>query len=372
MLVAVGAVVALTSAAWAQDSTIFYDIRDHYNLAGDPVQDILSPTYPFTNGQVDGVGAFYAGGPGDGMILRLNPECANGWHDDEIALPDSGFVRYPNFDLDTDLNTGALFLYMDVNDVPGDGDCIASIGIDQNVTMFTPQWGDSGRNPIGSILYSWDPAYFNDVTNAGVEDGGSDGGDPPSWIGAKAVKVPVEDPGGGPVYACGDDGLPQDPDTSPYKLGRLDVTGGPRDTSANTAEHHLENSTYDLHLSVNNLLITRVFSSGGDAVEMVSFGYDPATGLPETAVSGSVEGNPGGEPDAVIQIHMKNDSNADGQITFSDIAVPPYGIVPVLNLGAVTTIAQRIAYTHDCSNDRKVDFSDIAGFVSALNNGGGC
>ncbi len=367
MLVALGAVVALTSAAWAQDSVMWYDIRPNEVDATYPDKDIAIPTYPFTNGQESGDAALNGGGQGAGSVLRIHPTCLNTWHTDEGAFPAAGFQRWPNYDGDNDASTGSLYLYIDVNDVAGDGDCIASIGVDMGLTETNVQIGGVGSNRLASIDYSWDVAYFNDVTNAGTQAGGSDAGDPPSWLGAKAVKVPVVD-SGGPSYAIGADGLGA---PGLYRIGQLDVVGGLRNNPAGTPGEHLANSTYSVHLSVNNLLITRVFSSGGDASESVSFGYD-AAGSPELpAVDGSVETSTSTLADANIQVHMKSDSNADGKVTAGDIAVAPYGFVTVLNTGTIED--QRTIYTHDAGHDRKITASDIFPFVQTLQVGSaGC
>jgi hypothetical protein len=293
-LLVAACVFAGPSAVWAADSNYWFDIRDNTSAS----QNITTgtPVIPFGNGQEVGQNAFNAGGRGDGQVLRLNPTVSNNYH-----LRNA----YPNFDNDNNLATGDLQLFVDVtDDVSGTGDVISSIGVNFNIAPLAP--GNGSANKIAQIQWTWLAANWGG-TNAGTAPGASNGQVPPSWIGAKAVKVPVNssavyDTTGGLV-----------PSATPYRLGNLRVTAGPRTAGAAS---HTANSTYGVNLSVNDLLITRVFQTGGDATEMVSFGYVGAN--LDTAVSGSTVGATSTTADAVIKIAMKADNNGNGTVTGID------------------------------------------------------
>lgn len=291
-LVAVGVVGAYAAAASAQ-LNLWFDIRD--NSAAQPITAAAgTPVIPFMNGQTIPEAAFNSGRAGDGQILRLNPVVSNNFHMRNA---------YPNFDNDANLATGNLHLFGTVlDDASGTGDVISSIGVDFNIANA----GAGGANTIASVAWTWDTANWQG-TNAGVNNGASNGSNPPSWLGAKAVKVPVN------ASAQYDTTGGLTPRAEPYHLGSLRVTAGNR-TAAATG--HAANSTFNLKMSVNDLLITRVFQTGGDAVEMVSFGY--VSGSPEAAVSGSQVGNTSTTPDAVIIVQLKADNNGNGGISGID------------------------------------------------------
>jgi len=282
--------MVLGTVALAQDSVIWLDVRDN---SGATYQSITTPVVPFTNGQGIGESAFNAGGRGDGQILRLNPTVSNNFH-----------IRnaWPNFDGDGNLATGKLHIFMDVADKPAvTGDMISSVGFNINIADNAA----GGRNRIATIDYAWNAALFAEA-NAGKVNGAIVPGNPPSWAGAKAVKVPVV---AGPVYNTTNGLVPG----GPYRLGALTVTAGPRTAGATG---HAANSTFKVNLAVNNLLITRVGSAGTPGDEMVSFGYVGAT--PDTPVNGSTVGATSTAPDALIVIQMKADNNGNGTVTGVD------------------------------------------------------
>lgn len=341
-LTAVGAFVAYAAAASAQsNSVLWFDVRD--GSAG--AQSITTPVFPFTNGQDIGQSAFNSGGAGDGQVLRITPVHGDNTHLTGMGLPDP----YPNFDADGNTATANLQLYMTVNDdLSGTGDVISSIGVDFNLTNA----GAGGGNPLGSLSWEWDATNWQG-TNAGINNGASDGGNPPSWLGAKAVKVPVNasaqyDTTGGLVPAA-----------TPYHLGALQVTGGQRNCSFTSGSPtHAANSTFNVNMSVNDLLITRVFQSGGDASETVSFGY--ANGVPEAGVNGSQVGaGATGAPDAVIQVVSKSDASLDGRVLNNDLQ-------GFLNARTASTGAKQMEiFLHDYTNDRRVLNNDLQGFLNS-------
>ncbi len=352
VLVVLSVVAALSTAAVAQtpDSVLWFDIRD--NSAG--LRDITgTPAQPFTNGQehlVPATNLALPGGPGDGQILRINPDCTN---DYEIDSSVGNFTRYPDLDGDGDLKTASLWLYMDVNvnSPAGTNEVISSIGLDMDIELAGGGVPVSGE--IASINYAWTGTGFSD-SNAGFAHGATTATNPPDWEDAKAVKVPVIT---GPLYAVGTGLTPG----GPYQIGRLDVVGGARGALPNPT--HAADSTYELHLVVDSLLITRVFETGGDTQEDVSFGY--AAGLPETpTVNGSSAGASSTAPDAIIKVRVKGDSNGDGAVDGADIGAGPNSFKDVI--GYLLPLAQEKVYLHDFDNTQAVDGGDIGGFKTAL------
>jgi hypothetical protein len=336
------AIVAGFAMTVSAQSTIFLDVRN--NGAG--IQSISTPLFPFTNGQDGSEVATNGGGAGDGQVLRLNPTVSNNFH----THPTFG-RSWPNLDGDNNLSTGSLHAFMAVSeDLSGTGDVISSVGVDFNVTENLPD----DANRIASLSWAWDAANWAG-TNAGINNGASNGANPPSWLGAKAVKVPVNasaqyDTAGGLV-----------PSATPYHLGELRVTAGPRTPSVPGLNNHRNRSTFNVRMSVNDLLITRVFQTGGDATEMVSFGY--SAGSPETAVSGSQVGATSTAPDGVVVIQMKGDASGDGAVLGGDIG----GFAPAFNAGTALKQSQAFIWNGDPGASPQVLGSDIGIFAPAFN-----
>lgn len=345
------AVTGLTVVAKAApETTLFFDIRD--NSAGQ--QSITTPALPFTVGQGDQPNDGLAGTPaapsgggmGCGQVLRLAPVTTTNAH--STGNPGS----YPNFDADNNASTGALWLYADVGDdagAVGTGDVISSIGVDIGITApATP------RNQIASSFFSWqisDPSApvnfgFSPAVPAPVAIGGS--------TSVKYVKVPVD---GGSMYATAGGLTP----SAMYRIARLDVTAATRDCAFG-AGHAATGSTYNVFLSVNNLLITRTFSNVvADAEERVSFGY--FGGAVDADVSGNTVGGAGNR-DAIIQVRVKGDNNGTGNVNFQDLP----GLTAAQNATlAGTPLTQVQRYLFDRNNNGAVNFQDLPQFSSWQN-----
>jgi hypothetical protein len=375
MILACGIVAGLAASSMAQDSSIFYDTRDNVTSAGSGIggQLIGTPANPYLQGQNPvagggnsadrfGVAAVNAGGRGAGGVLRLAPVATTNSHLN---------VAWPNYDTDTNGSTGNLWLYLNVqDDASGTGDVISSIGLDHNVTNG-PNFGLAARNSIASIAFTMDngasvaaqaggsPA----VPWNGVVNGASNLATPPSVIGSKAVRVPVTT---GPAYAASL-GIQPVP-ASLYRLGQLRVTAGARNCTQRSANLHVDNSTYSLKASVNNLLCTRVFQSGGDAVENISMGYDPFVangtfGTLDASVSGSVMGT-SAAPDAAMQIRLHGDFSGDGNVTGADLA----GFNAAINANLAGTLKVSQTFLGDFNNNRTITGADLAGMNSAITN----
>lgn len=322
------AVVALTisSTGLAQDSTLFFDIRD--NTSANQLIDF--PTYPYT------VGALNLGKAGDAQTLYISPDYSDSW---ETQYP----TGWPNNDADGNNSTGKIWLYMDVNLAAGGGTgVISSVGLDMPITApVTP------KNPLGSLAFAWDAG----IGWSGSSDGTSD---VTGVVGAKAVKVPVsQTPPADPVFDATGGLVP----TARYRVGALSIVGGAR--VGGFGAGYEAASTYTLKLTVNGLLITRVFNGAvPDTTEDVAFGY--AAGIPEAPyVDGSVSGGSSALPDATIVVNAKGDFNGDGRCTVLDNS----SYVTARNAGTAGA-TQRQVFMGDTSGDRRVTVLDNSGFTA--------
>jgi len=388
LILSLVAVACIATTTFGQ-SAMWFDVRDNTNTAaagGAQGQFIAGTTpggglqQPYTNGQdvaggggnsADrfGTAAINGGARGAGAVLRLNPVQAGGNH--AILNPNgagSGFPNYPVAPAAADNNaaTGALYVYMDVaDDVSGTGDVISSIGVDTLITpgplntvarssvagtaMTVYNDGTVAAQAGGSPAVPWNASPVNGVgTAAGV-------------TGTKMVRVPVA---AGPVY---DVTLGIQPNANPYRIARMDVVAGTRNCTGRTANAHVDNSTWTVKLSVNNLLCTRVFASGGDAVEDCSWGYDPyvadaAFGTLDVAINGSTSGATSANPDAAIQMRLRGDFNGDGNVT----AIDQTGLNAAIGASVTSSAKVRQMYLGDFNNNRTITAIDQAGFNKAI------
>lgn len=338
IVLAAGIVASLSTYASAQ-TNFFFDIRNNTGVSPNG-QPITAPLPPFTVGQGfnttssppwpnDGVAG---GGKGNGQILRLMPKLSNGLHSDPTS---PGFGNsWPNFDGDGNCSTGDLNLFADVGaDDAGTAGVISSVGIDAAITA------PGSRYAIESTNWAW---TLNDATvpvNYGFAPGTPSGpGGQLGFSGAKYVKVPVS---GASIYATAG-GLTQNTLTM---LGRLRVTAGFRNqvaTGCTPNAAHATGSTFSVSLTMNNLLITRTYSTVATPAltdEIVSFGY--TGGAPDATFNGST-GPTVGVADATIQVRMKADANGDGRATAPDLGT----LSPLVNAPA-NTISQGQRYLWD-------------------------
>jgi hypothetical protein len=124
------------------------------------------------------------------------------------------------------------------------------------------------------------------------------------------------------------------------------------------------NGEYGVKLSVNGLLITRVFDDTGPfPAEAIAFGYDGA-GSPDPADGdGSTMGATSVIDDATIIIQMKGDFNNDGACTSADADAGSYGFVWMGGQAGAGNMRQRGSYLGDFSNDGGVTSADNPGFA---------
>lgn len=346
-MLALALVFGLTSSAWAQ-THFWFDIRDNTDTSGGKSknyylqQDITGGNVitPFINGQGGSFpgGPYMAGAEGDGAVLRIGPTHVDGFETSQANH------AYPDFDNDQNLSTGDLWLYAYVDTKVNASDVISSIGVDFNLA---PELGSvpGSKNQVGSLGYAWEGLWAD--TNAGTAAGYSDLSTPPNWLNAKAVKVPVS--GATPAFDTTNAIVPS---ADPYRLGKLSVTAGARDTG--TGKNHALQSTYAVRLGINELLITRVNTTDpGD--ETVSFGY--VSGAYDTTTYNGSDDSADFSlhaADAYIHIIMKWDYNGDGLVNSVDLG--SYGGAASAGGGVAD---QRTMYCFDCTGDRVINATDL-------------
>jgi hypothetical protein len=334
--------MVVASSAMAQ-SVIWMDARPNNAASGiNTITGTLGAVNPYAIDNVNG------GRKGAGQIVRIEPKHADGW---ETANP----TAFPNHDGDGDRSTGDLWIYMDVNDdLSGTDDVISSLGLDAQVTKL----GTLARNTIAATTLSIinDNTVFNSITPAGASPWNNKIDGTPSGLnvnGAKAVRVPVE---AGPTYNAALGITPRASGLTdiPYRVGKMTVVSGPRNCSF---PNNLANSTYEIRLKANNLLITRVFNGAGDADEQINYGYDGA-GAPEgPAISGNDTVSVSSVADCVVQVRMKGDFTGDGRVTGADTGTSS---PQVAYLGAVFDASDNLeqAYSGDFTGDNRVTGAD--------------
>lgn len=364
ILMSTAVVAMFASVSLGQESVIWMDARP--NNAASGINSITGGSLgtQFNNPYIQS--GINAGRRGAGQIVRMEGKRNLNRHLTLISPPNG--PTFPNHDGDSDTSTASLWVYMDVNDDPdGTGDVIASLGLDLGLTPVVP--GDL-RTRINSINFQLanDGTVRNSITGGqplvwdDKVDGAVVAGDPPSWAGAKAVRVPVE---AGPTYnaALGITPRPSGATDIPYRVGRLDIVAGSRNCVGgglvDGLPAHALKSSYNVHLKVNNLLVARVFETGGDnpPVEQISFGYNGAT--PELpTVSGSQAGAVSALPDTVIEIRVKGDYNGDGQVSTADNSAHTAAV-------AAAADSHLQVYAGDFNNSNTTTSADSAAFLAA-------
>ncbi|MBE7505124.1 MAG: hypothetical protein HS101_02440 [Planctomycetia bacterium] len=350
--------MVFASTAMAQ-SVIWCDVRAN-SIATNPgtnanlnaITGGLGGNQPFLFDNVNG------GRKGGGQTLYLEPVRVAGvgaLHTDfPTAFPNAvGINTLNGLGMDGDRSDGDIWVYMDVNDdASGTGDVISSLGLDVVVTPpATP------RNTMTATFEMMnDGSVFNQVTPAGSGPWNSKIDTFNAGGANKAVRVPVE---AGPTYnaALGIQPRPSGLTDMPYRVGRIGVQAGTFGCVGRTATYRAQ-STYEIRLKANNLLVTRVFNGAGDAVEMINYGYD-AAGAPEgPAISGNDTVSVSALADATVVIDIKGDFTGDGRVTSADAG-------PMGAAAADTTDNQFQAFFGDFSGDSRVTSADIGGFVTA-------
>jgi hypothetical protein len=365
VLVACSVVLGLSSAVWAQTSHFWFDIRDNTGASStkDKViwqnQDITGGglVRPFTNGHGDDwitMGTYNGGGKGDGQIMYIAPQHTSGYHQ-SLHNYANGIRPYPDFDLDGDVSTNYLWLYLDVDQKTNPTEVISSIGLDFEITGATSIWGKAApKSEIESIEWMWEPLWED--TNAGKAMGLSGATGIVEWGDARAVKVPVA---GSPPAFNTTNALTPNAANSPYRLGKLKVQAGFRNCAF--GKNYVADSTWELNMYVDDLLITRVDdpANGDPGDESCSFGY--VSGLPSTtAVDGSTAGA-GGWSQIYIQVRQKWDGEGKGEPGNGALAE----FINAKNAG--TGLTQWQCFVFDSDGNRKIDNGDLTGLIAGKN-----
>lgn len=374
-LLAVAIVASLSGTVLAQESVVYFDIRDGVTGAGTyGSQLITAPKRPWTFGDGDALlptpGIINGGGAGSGQVLRLSPTNSSGMQNNNAYGAAPLNDAWPNYDQDGLLSTGNLWLYMRVNGnsdtTPGVNDCISSLGIHLDGAQI--QAGQ--RNQLSALSFQLFNSGVTGVPSGSPWNNKIDGVvgtlNPPSWTGAKAARVPVNT---GPVYQAN---LGMTVSATPYRIGQLRATAGLRNcliTTPPNTNAHVKKSSFTIKIRNNNILTTRVFQSGGDAspAEQVAYGYTAAAPGGELAnASGSVENATSATADATIQIRLKGDFNGDGSTDGTD--TPDY----LTALGVSPNHTVLTNYLFDFNHDRNIDPLDTAGYLNALGLSSSC
>ena len=349
--------MVFASTAMAQ-SVIWCDVRAN-SIATNPgtnanlnaITGGLGANQPFVFDNVNG------GRKGGGQTLYLEPVRIAGvgaLHTDfPTAFPNAvGINTLNGLGMDGDRSDGDIWVYMDVNDdLSGTGDVISSLGLDVVVTPpATP------RNTMTATFEMLnDGSVFNQVTPAGSGPWNSKIDTFNAGGANKAVRVPVE---AGPTYnaALGIEPRASGLTDMPYRVGRIGVQAGIQNCTKGVG--YRNNSTYEIRLKANNLLVTRVFNGAGDADEQINYGYDLA-GAPEgPAISGNDTVSMSSLADATVVIDIKGDFNGDGRINSGDLSQFTTAV-------ADSSDNQFQAYFGDFSGDSRVTSGDVANYLFA-------
>lgn len=316
------ALASVAQAATNNGLSLFFDTR---NAITTPTQ-WSNPTSPWKNEQ-------HGGSRGDAQTVFVSPVIPSGSHI---------FGSVDNSNVST-------FLYMDVDDRSGEGDVIASLGMDVAVQK------DSGDMPLGTMslaVFNSQSEIGGGATSQAWDDFTTVNGD--NYLQLRAVRVPIS--GIAPVYnpelGLGVGGS--------YRLARVDIKGGLRGNLPASV------GIYSGKIIVNDLLITRIYSDVGSTPELPDFGY--FDGSPEIASVPGVNGANGSSvgttsivPDLTIVVKGKGDMNGDGTIGIADVTK----FVQVFNSPQNAGVNQTWAADNDGNN--VISMADVTGFVFNFN-----
>lgn len=367
-------VVDTNASDGADGLAVWYDVR---NIAG---PTFPAPVAPFTLGTslqslkganvlAHRVNAGNGGGPGDAQTLFMScrlpqnilpTHSPNGlhWTGKSIA---GGLINQ---------SIKNLHKYITVESRGATGEVIAALGLTADLT----KGGTAGvGNEIQGVVVNPNAGLWNG-NNSVVNDTG-DGFE----IITKAVKVPVSDNAGTPVYnAAGGAvaaGTPQI-----YNVGNYTITASVWEKPATSVVNAINNSTYSIKDKVNNLLVTRVVQSGGPlSAEDPDFGYNTIliSGTIGTAGAVLATGSNGGMPeansggdgltigttsanaDATIRVGPKGDFTNDNLVTIADNTYYNAAVTKTGEFAAgVGALRQREIYLGDFTNDGLVSIAD--------------
>lgn len=292
------ALVGICATAASADLDLFYDVRA-------TIGDIDAPSAPYTNSLSVSpyIGSYIGqnyplqngGARGDGERVYVSPKVRDYTNPYTLLANDTDGIPEHQFPFDTSIDYSLASINLYASFSGNAGEVISSIGADQDVSA-------DGANTAASFAQ---PTVTTEIVNTGLWDG---------WLPAapaaggstaiKLVQVPVI---AGPAFDAtvgignGDTEL----------IATVNLEGQVRpDSEPDGVDDPGAVGLYNVFLSVNNLLCTRV-ADGGAADVVVNFGYDGA-GSPEAGGSGTVDNTTSPTADAVITVIRKGDLDYDG------------------------------------------------------------
>lgn len=326
------------------------------------------------------IGAGNNGGPGDGEVLYVSPRLpTNPLFQPTVTLGlhwtgtknKAGVVTAVNQSLKS------LHKYATVQQRSAPDEVVAALGLK---TIISKNGTAGAGNRIENVTVTTVAGLWNG-NNSVVTPGAP--GDADTWtIDAKAVKVPVSDNGGTPVYNSIGGLIPQ---VLPHRLGSINITAGVWKkgvafTQGTAAGFTASNGVYSVKDEVNNLLVTRVYSAGGPTPEEPDFGYltnltagtagtvsavyttgsSTSANLPEGNILGDglTVGCTSTQPDATIVVQAKGDYDNTGTITSTDIG----GMNAAIAANANATLRIRELWLGDFDNSNTVTSTDLGFF----------
>lgn len=311
-----------TIANAQMNASFFLDARDSIAAIDTPVN--LSGYLNEPNG----------GGRGDGQTVYIAPKVA--------GLEVQGA---------NNTSTATMTLYVDVSN-GGAGEVLAAVGLDMAIA---PSAANERELLSASVtIHNSVAEVGGGLTNAPWNDTAESTAFTTAGGGIKAVRVPVEDLGGGPMFNAAL-GITNG---NGYRLATVDLEADTCGTAGRGCQPSL-----DVFLSVNNLLVTAVSNPGPSAAVTLDLGYTGGAAEGATA-NGSTEGATSATADAVIVIKPKGDFNNDGAFNGPDLGL----VLPTFNQATAGTATRRQVFTGDYNGDGFFNGPDL-GLVLPYFNG---
>lgn len=288
---AAGLAVAFSASLARADMTanFFIDARDSFGA-------IAAPTTAsgYANETING------GGRGAGQVIYIAPKIGTSGLENQV----------------TDTSTASMTIYADV-DSADSNEVLAAVGLDVSIEASAA----NERQLLGTsvVIHNSAAAVGGGLAGAPWNDTAESTAFTTAGGGIKAVRVPVEDNGGGPMFNASL-GITNN-DTDAYRLATINLEAD----NCNVANRGCEPSL-DVFMSVNNLLVTSVTNPGPSNPVALGFGYDGAA-VDASLDNGSTLGATTGVADAVIIIKTKGDFNNDMVTDGGDLGLvlPTFG-----------------------------------------------
>ncbi|HPF41600.1 MAG TPA: hypothetical protein P5081_21475 [Phycisphaerae bacterium] len=323
-LCAVAGLAVAFSASFAQaqmEGTFFIDARDN-------VAAIDTPTTSsgYANEVING------GGRGAGQTIYIAPKVGGL----EMQV--------------TDTSTATMTLYADVAN-GGASEVLAAVGLDMSIAASAA----NERQLLGAsvTIHNTAAAVGGGLTNDPWNDTAESTAFTTAGGGIKAVRIPVEDNMGSPVFNASL-GIQNG---AGYRLATVALEADSCGVAGRGCQASL-----DVFLSVNNLLVTAVSNPGPSAAMDLNFGY--AGAAPEAATAdGSTLGATSATADAVVVIKQKGDMDDSGSYDALDLGQ----VLPTFNLVNAGTANHRQVWAGDMNGDGSFDALDLGLFLPYFN-----